>query len=91
MEARNPHAAKRIMSELRELRRETAAEFHAVPLESNLFEWHFTLRGPEESEYAGGAYHGHIILPSEYPFRPPHVQFATPNGRWEIDTKVRNG
>lgn len=89
MEARNPQAAKRIMSELRELRREHAPEFYAAPLESNLFEWHFTLRGPADSEYAGGAFHGRIILPTEYPFRPPHVQFLTPNGRWETDTKVR--
>lgn len=38
-------------------------------------------------------YHGKIILPSEYPFKAPHVIFLTPNGRWALDTKVswRNG
>lgn len=33
-------------------------------------------------------YHGKIILPSEYPFKAPHVIFLTPNGRWALDTKV---
>ena len=34
-------------------------------------------------------YHGKILLPTEYPFRPPDVLFLTPNGRYEVDTKVR--
>lgn len=34
-------------------------------------------------------YHGKILLPTEYPFRPPDVLFLTPNGRYEVNTKVR--
>jgi len=31
-------------------------------------------RGPPDSAYAGGEYHGQLIFPSEYPFRPPGIK-----------------
>lgn len=40
--------------------------FTAAPCEDNLFEWHFTIRGPPDSDFAGGRYHGRILLPSQY-------------------------
>jgi len=79
---------KRILSEAREFN-ETDTEFTANPLEDNIFEWHFTLRGPSSSEFQEGIYHGRILLPAEYPFRPPDVMLMTPNGRWELNKKVR--
>ena len=27
------------------------SEYFAAPLEDNLFEWHFTVRGPEDSDF----------------------------------------
>ena len=36
----------------------------------------------------GGIYHGRILLPSEYPFKPPEFILLTPNGRWETSTKI---
>ena len=33
-------------------------------------------------------YHGRILLPPEYPFKPPHIVMLTPTGRFEINTKV---
>jgi len=53
-----------------------------------MFEWHFTIRGPADSEFAGGVYHGRILLPPEYPFKPPNIVFLTPSGRFETNTKV---
>jgi len=43
----------------------------------NLFEWHFTIRGPADSEFDGGIYHGRIILPPEYPMKPPSIIILT--------------
>jgi len=62
--------------------------FVAVPLEDNIFEWHFTMRGPKNTEFEGGIYHGKIILPSEYPLKPPDIIFLTPNGRFEVGKKI---
>ncbi|KAF6774734.1 hypothetical protein AHF37_06308 [Paragonimus kellicotti] len=46
---RNP-AVKRLLKEAQELSEPTEL-YHAQPLEDNLFEWHFTIRGPEDTEF----------------------------------------
>jgi ubiquitin-conjugating enzyme E2 J1 len=51
-------------------------------------EWHFTLRGPPAGGFKGGRYHGRIIFPSDYPFKPPDFMFLTPNGRFEVGKKI---
>eukprot|EP00903_Cladosiphon_okamuranus_P006195 g6092.t1 len=84
---KNP-AIKRIHADVRELMKDPSDQYHAAPLESNLFEWHFTIRGPPETEFDGGVYHGRIILPPEYPFRPPDIMFMTPNGRFSTGMKI---
>lgn len=80
-------AVKRLMREAKELRNPTY-QYYAQPLEDNLFEWHFTVRGPPESPYEGGIYHGRIMFPAEYPMKPPSVMLLTPNGRFEIGKKI---
>ena len=54
---RNP-AVKRLFREAQELRENPDEDFHAAPLEDNLFEWHFTIRGPAETAFENGLYHG---------------------------------
>lgn len=81
-------AVKRILSEARELSEDQSDLYTAAPLEDNIFEWHFTLRGPANTEFADGLYHGRILLPAEYPMRPPNLMLLTPNGRWELNKKI---
>ncbi|XP_022711406.1 ubiquitin-conjugating enzyme E2 J1-like isoform X3 [Varroa jacobsoni] len=84
----NSHpAVKRLMKEAQELR-EATEDYFAQPLDDNLFEWHFTVRGPPDSDFDGGVYHGRIILPSEYPMKPPNIIITTPNGRFETNKKI---
>lgn len=78
---------KRLMREAIELANPTD-EYFACPLEDNLFEWHFTVRGPPGTEFEGGFYHGRISLPSQYPMQPPNIILLTPNGRFEINKKI---
>ncbi|KAK0551353.1 hypothetical protein OC846_003314 [Tilletia horrida] len=85
---RKSSAVKRILSEAKELASDPCTEYTAQPLESNIFEWHFTLRGPQDTEFQHGLYHGRILLPPEYPFRPPNLMVLTPNGRWELNKKI---
>ncbi|XP_011307450.1 ubiquitin-conjugating enzyme E2 J1-like [Fopius arisanus] len=80
-------AVKRLMREAQELH-EATEEYYASPLEENLFEWHFTVRGPPSSPFEGGVYHGRILLPPEYPMKPPNIILLTPNGRFEINKKI---
>lgn len=81
-------AVRRILADVRELNNHKTSRFHAVPLEDNFFEWHFTIRGPAGTDFEGGIYHGRILLPPDYPFKPPNIIFLTKNGRFEVGTKI---
>ncbi|KAL3482344.1 ubiquitin-conjugating enzyme/RWD-like protein [Aspergillus californicus] len=45
--------------------------------ESNLYEWKIFMDGPEGSPYHKGKFHVKLVLPTEYPFKPPTVSFVT--------------
>jgi ubiquitin-conjugating enzyme E2 J1 len=55
---------------------------------NNQFEWHFTVRGPPETAFEGGFYHGRLSFPTEYPMKPPSIILLTPNGRFETNKKI---
>ncbi|KAJ6902804.1 hypothetical protein NC651_020326 [Populus alba x Populus x berolinensis] len=84
---KNP-AVKRILQEVKEMQSNPSDDFMSLPLEENIFEWQFAIRGPGETEFEGGIYHGRIQLPAEYPFKPPSFMLLTPNGRFETQTKI---
>ncbi|KAK9086304.1 hypothetical protein Syun_028698 [Stephania yunnanensis] len=84
---KNP-AVKRILQELKEMQSNPSDDFMSLPLEENIFEWQFAIRGPRDTEFGGGIYHGRIQLPAEYPFKPPAFMLLTPNGRFETQTKI---
>ena len=79
---------KRILKEAAELSKTADSTLHAAPLDTDLFEWHFTIRGPPSTPYAEGVYHGRIILPQQYPLRPPSFRFLTPSGRFEPNREI---
>ncbi len=53
--------------------------YTAYPIKDDLFTWHFTIRGPEGSDFEGGLYHGVIKLPTSYPLKPPNIMFLNVN------------
>ncbi|KAH8887340.1 UBC-like protein [Thozetella sp. PMI_491] len=79
---------RRILREAQEISSSPSPDYTATPLETDLFEWHFTLRGPPNSSYADGIYHGRIVLPPTYPLRPPSFRFTTPSGRFEANREI---
>jgi ubiquitin-conjugating enzyme E2 J1 len=80
---------KRILKEASELSTKPSADFVANPLEADLFEWHFTLKGPPApSPFENGIYHGRIVLPAAYPMKPPSFRFLTPTGRFEVNREI---
>ena len=48
------------------------------PRPNNILEWHFVICGPSASPYEGGHYHGKLIFPPEYPYKPPSIIMLTP-------------
>ncbi|KAF3908618.1 hypothetical protein AA313_de0201538 [Arthrobotrys entomopaga] len=80
---------RRILREAQEIANSPSRDFTAYPLEHDLFEWHFTIRGPPApSPFAEGFYHGRIKLSPNYPMRPPMFRFLTDSGRFEVNRDI---
>lgn len=58
------------------------------PYGKNLLRWHFSVRGPSNSAFADGIYHGRILLPKDYPMSPPRVQVLTASGRFNVGRDI---
>ncbi|KPI84031.1 putative ubiquitin-conjugating enzyme [Leptomonas seymouri] len=87
-------AIKRLSNEYRQLQKpeNRVCDYHVAPLEENIFEWHFTLRGPAGHDnslpYREGLYHGAVIFSRSYPLEPPDIIFFTKNGRFSTNVKI---
>lgn len=58
----------------------------AAPLETNIYEWRFVIKGT--GQYENGYYQGKIIFPAEYPLKPPSIIFLTPSGRFDVGKRI---
>lgn len=67
---------------------EPVPHIQAHPLPNNLLEWHFVLEGAKCTDFEGGLYHGKLVFPPNYPFKPPSISIFTPNGRFAVNTKL---
>ncbi|KAH0543474.1 hypothetical protein FGG08_002239 [Glutinoglossum americanum] len=69
---------KRIGKELAEVTKDPP-EGITVSLvsEADIYNWDIQLEGPEDSPYAGGTFKLLLALPTDYPFKPPTLNFKT--------------
>ncbi|KAH9839990.1 UBC-like protein [Rhodofomes roseus] len=81
-------AHKRLTKEYMTMQRDPPPFVWAVPEEKNILTWNYIIRGPPDSPFAGGEYHGVLLFPSEYPFKPPGIKMLTPSGRFQPDRKI---
>jgi len=81
-------AFQRLQAEYRRLAKDPIPYLTAQPLSSNLLEWRYVVRGPNDTPYEGGIYQGKIVFPFEYPYKPPSIYMLTPNGRFKTNTSL---
>ncbi|KAL4492448.1 hypothetical protein ABPG72_005583 [Tetrahymena utriculariae] len=77
-----------MMKEIEHLSKNPSEDYTAAPLSNDLYTWHFTIRGPTETEFEEGIYHGKIIFPFNYPLEPPDIYFLNKSGRFEVNQKI---
>ncbi|KAK3795393.1 hypothetical protein RRG08_000704 [Elysia crispata] len=84
----NSTATARLKQDYMRIMKDPVPYIQAAPLPSNILEWHYIVEGPENSAYEGGIYHGKLMFPREFPFKPPSIYMLTPNGRFKCNTRL---
>ena len=71
----------RITKELKELQQEAQKNPNSVvsakTVGDDIRHWKGTIFGPSDTCYAGGIFKVDIIIPPDYPFKPPKMKFDT--------------
>ncbi|XP_026464100.1 ubiquitin-conjugating enzyme E2 J2-like [Ctenocephalides felis] len=81
-------ATLRLKQDYLRLKKDPVPYVTAEPVPNNILEWHYVVEGPEGSPYHGGLYHGKLVFPREFPFKPPSIYMITPNGRFKCNTRL---
>jgi len=81
-------ATKRLNQDYLRLKKDPIPYITAEPLPSNILEWHYCIKGPPETPYCGGYYHGKLVFPREFPFKPPAIYMLTPSGRFKCNVRL---
>uniref|UniRef100_A0A915PZ10 Ubiquitin-conjugating enzyme E2 J2 n=1 Tax=Setaria digitata TaxID=48799 RepID=A0A915PZ10_9BILA len=81
-------AVARLKKDYAKLMKDPVPFVMAAPLHSNILEWHYVIRGAPQTPYEGGFYHGKLIFPPDFPFKPPSIFMLTPSGRFQTNTRL---
>lgn len=79
---------KRLLGEVKLLKRDPHKYIDVFPDEKDLLTWYFLIKGPEFSDFKDGYYIGKIMHNPEYPLKPPDFMMLTPNGRFDVGHKI---
>jgi len=74
----NSGCDKRIRQELSNVGDSESLGVHIFPVADNIQLWRVLLEGPPTSPFEGGVFALEVIIPDDYPFKPPKIKFQTP-------------
>ena len=78
----------RIVKEIEEIKKNVDKNFKISVSESNMMDWYILYHNIDDPRFVGGEFILHIKLHEGYPFKAPDFKWLTPNGRFEINTKI---
>ncbi|XP_022666892.1 ubiquitin-conjugating enzyme E2 J2-like isoform X1 [Varroa jacobsoni] len=81
-------ATLRLKQDYLRLAKEPIPYVCTIPVPDNILEWHYVVIGTPDTPYQGGFYHGKLVFPQEFPFKPPSIYMSTPNGRFKTNTRL---
>jgi len=70
-------ATKRLEKELNDIELNPPANCSAGKDNNDLFKWTATILGPSQTPYENGIFTLSIVIPTDYPFKPPKINFVT--------------
>jgi ubiquitin-protein ligase len=79
---------QRINMEIKEIKKNIDTNFKISVSESNIMDWYILYSNIDDERFKDGQYILHIKLHEGYPFKAPEFKWLTPNGRFEIATKI---
>ncbi|EGT41329.1 CBN-UBC-26 protein [Caenorhabditis brenneri] len=81
-------ALQRLKKDYQKLLKEPVPFMKAAPLETNILEWRYIIFGAPKTPYEGGIFLGKLMFPKDFPFKPPAIYMITPNGRFQVNTRL---
>lgn len=79
---------KRLIGEIRLLKKEPHEFIEVVPDQADMLTWYFLIKAPKDTDYEGGLYIGKLLYPLAYPDKPPDYMMLTPSGRYLTEQKI---
>lgn len=71
-------AESRILKEIEEMYMNPPDNVTAGPIDDkDIYHWEAVITGPEETDYKDGVFLLDIVIPKEYPYKPPICKFKT--------------
>jgi ubiquitin-conjugating enzyme E2 J2 len=77
----------RLLKEYNTILKSPIENIYTEPLETNILQWNFIITA-DIGDYSGGVYWGGLLFTKDYPMKPPQIKMFTPNGRFEINTRL---